>query len=233
MTSAGPLNVRQPRVSDVPEDAAKYRSKLLRPYKRRSEGLDGLFPRLLIEGLATRDFEPSLRALIGEQAPLSPSSISRLNGQFKAEFDAWKQRPLSSSGIVYIWADGVYLKAGISDEKLCVLVVIGADREGKKHLLALEDGYRESKDSWLNLLRDLKARGMNEPAIAIADGALGFWAGTARGLAADTRATLLAAQDPKHSRQTAETRAHGSGDEDQGPSTWPREKRWRQNWQKS
>lgn len=175
-TAVGPLAVRQPRVSDVPDEVGRYASRLVRPYKRRSEGLDILFPRLFIEGLATRDFEPSLRALIGEQAPLSPSSISRLNRQFKDEFGTWKKRRLDELEIVYVWADGVYLKAGISDEKLCVLVVIGADREGRKHLLALEEGYRESKESWLVLLRDLKRRGMNEPAIAIADGALGFWA---------------------------------------------------------
>ena len=175
-TAVGALRVRQPRVSDIPQSAGKYRSQLIRPYKRRSEGLDVLFPKLFIEGLATRDFEPALRALVGEDAPLSPSSISRLNRQFKAEFDKWKERRLDGLEIVYVWADGVYLKAGIADEKLCVLVVIGADRSGRKHLLALVEGYRESKQSWLELLRDLKARGLNEPAIAVADGGLGFWA---------------------------------------------------------
>ena len=175
-TAVGALTVKLPRVSDVPAGAGRYESKLIRPYKRRSEGLDDLFPRLFIEGLATRDFEPSLRALIGEDAPLSPSSISRLNRTFKDEYARWKQRRLDDLEIVYVWCDGVYLKAGISDEKCCVLVVIGADRTGRKHLLTLEEGYRESKESWLDLLRDLKARGMNEPAIAVADGALGFWA---------------------------------------------------------
>lgn len=175
-TAVGTLTVRQPRISDVPADVGRYESKLIRPYKRRSEGLDDLFPRLFVEGLATRDFEPSLRALVGEDAPLSPSSISRLNRQFKDEFGEWKKRPLSDLEIIYVWADGVYLKAGISDEKLCALIMMGADRSGKKHLLAIEEGYRESKDSWLELLRDLKARGMNEPAIAVADGGLGFWA---------------------------------------------------------
>lgn len=175
-TAVGALLVRQPRISDVPPEAGEYRSQLVRPYKRRSEGLDSLFPRLFIEGLATRDFEPALRALIGEEAPLSPSSISRLNKQFKDEYNEWKGRRLDDLEIIYVWADGVYLKAGISDEKLCALVIMGADRTGRKHLLAIEEGYRESKESWLALLRDLKARGMNEPAIAVADGALGFWA---------------------------------------------------------
>mgnify|MGYP002082565438 FL=1 len=131
---------------------------------------------MFIEGLATRDFEPALRALVGEDAPLSPSSVSRLNKQFREEYGEWKTRRLDTLEIIYVWADGVYVKAGISDEKLCALVVMGADRTGKKHLLAISEGYRESKESWLEVLRDLKARGMNEPAIAIADGALGFWA---------------------------------------------------------
>ena len=175
-TAVGALTVRQPRVSDVPQSAGAYRSGLITPYRRRSEALDILFPKLFIEGLATRDFEPALRALVGEDAPLSPSSVSRLNKQFKEEYLRWKTRRLDDLEIVYIWADGVYLKAGISDEKLCALVVMGADRTGKKHLLAIAEGYRESKESWAEVLRDLKARGMNEPAIAIADGALGFWA---------------------------------------------------------
>lgn len=175
-TAVGALTVRQPRVSDVPDEAGKYSSGLIKPYRRRSEALDILFPKLFIEGLATRDFEPALRALVGEDAPLSPSSVSRLNKQFRKEYIRWKTRRLNDLEIIYLWADGVYLKAGISDEKLCALVVMGADRTGRKHLLAISEGYRESKESWLDVLRDLKARGMNEPAIAIADGALGFWA---------------------------------------------------------
>lgn len=175
-TEVGPLAVKVPRVSDVPEEAGTFRSRLVKPYKRRSEGLDALFPRLFIEGLATRDFEPALRFLVGEQAPLSPSSISRLNKQFKDEYETWKTRDLSKLRIVYLWADGIYLKAGIADEKLCLLVVMGADITGQKHLLGLVEGYRESKESWLELLRDLKQRGLNEPAVAAADGGLGFWA---------------------------------------------------------
>lgn len=175
-TAVGALTVRQPRVSDIPAEAGQYRSQLIKPYRRRSEALDILFPKLFIEGLATRDFEPALRALVGEDAPLSPSSVSRLNKQFREEYLRWKTRRLSDLEIIYLWADGVYLKAGISDEKLCALVIMGADRTGKKHLLAISEGYRESKESWLEVLRDLKARGMNEPAIAIADGGLGFWA---------------------------------------------------------
>jgi putative transposase len=99
----------------------------------------------------------------------------RLNGKFKAQYEDWTRSSLASLPIIYVWVDGVYMKAGISDEQACMLVVIGADVTGKKHLLALEEGYRESKESWLALLRSLKRRGMNEPAIAVGDGALGFW----------------------------------------------------------
>ncbi len=175
-TAIGALEVRQPRVSDVPEGVGPHRSRLILPYKRRTDELDAAFSRLFVEGLSTRDFEPALRALIGEDAPLSPSSISRLNKRFKDDYDGWKTRRLDDLEIVYVWVDGVYLKAGIADEKLCALVLIGADRSGTKHLLGLREGYRESKESWLELLRDLKKRGMNAPAVAVADGGLGFWA---------------------------------------------------------
>lgn len=133
---------------------------------------------------------------MGEDAPLSPSSVSRLNKQFRYEYGKWKTRRLDDLEIVCLWADGVYLKAGISDEKLCALVVMGAGRSGKKHLLAISEGYRESKESWLDVLRDLKARGMNEPAIAIADGGLGFWAALPE--VWHQGAALLAAQNTQH-----------------------------------
>jgi putative transposase len=172
-TTVGGLEVRVPRISDQTEP---FQSQLVKPYKRRSEGLDCLFPKLFVEGLATRDFEPSLRFLVGAEAPLSPSSISRLNKQFKEEYEAWAKRDLSQLKIAYVWADGIYLKAGISDEKRCLLVIIGVDMSGRKHLLTMREGFRESTESWSEALMDLKKRGMNEPAIAVADGGLGFWA---------------------------------------------------------
>lgn len=172
-TSFGSLEVKVPRVSEAKQ---KYASNLVKKYKRRSEGLDCLFPKLFVEGLATRDFEPALRFLVGESAPLSPSSISRLNKKFKEEYEAWATRDLSDLKIVYVWADGIYLKAGIADEKRCLLVIIGVDVSGKKHLLTMREGFRESTDSWYQCLVDLKKRGLNEPAVAMADGGLGFWA---------------------------------------------------------
>ncbi|HUF04860.1 MAG TPA: transposase [Aridibacter sp.] len=136
-TAGGTLHIRQPEGVKQQE---KFRSKLVKPYRRRSEGLDSTFVKLFVEGLATRDFEPALRAFVGEDAPLSPSSISRLNKRFAKEFAEWGARKLEGLEILYVWVDGVYLKAGLSDEKLCALVVIGSDRVGKKHLLAIGEG---------------------------------------------------------------------------------------------
>lgn len=172
-TAVGGLEVKVPRVSD---NAQVYQSKLVKPYQRRSEGLNNLFPKLFIEGLATRDFEPALRFLVGESAPLSPSSISRLNKEFKDDYESWQKADLSARSFYYIYADGVYLAAGVAQEKACLLVIIGIDEYGEKQLLGLHQGFRESKESWKELLLDLRNRGLNEPALAIADGGLGFWA---------------------------------------------------------
>lgn len=173
---SGTIKLQVPRVSDVPAEQEPFTSQLVKPYQRRSQSLDEVFPKLFLEGLATRDFEPALRSLLGAEAPLSPATIVRLNQQFKGEYEDWTKSSLSAVPICYLWVDGIYVKAGIGTERACLLVVIGADTTGKKHLLALSEGYRESKESWLEVLRQLQARGMNEPALAIGDGALGFWA---------------------------------------------------------
>jgi putative transposase len=164
---AGTIDLAVPRVRDVPENQAPFESKVLRKHQRRSDTIDGTFMNLFVEGLATRDFEPALRLLVGQEAPLSPSTISRLTKQFKAQYDAFDRQDLS---------DGIYLKAGLGTEKACLLVLIGADTEGVKHLIALREGYRESTESWGDLIRDCGQRGLNEPACWIADGALGLWA---------------------------------------------------------
>jgi len=176
---SGTIKIKTPRVSDVPAHQEQFESQIVKPYQRRSKTLEQVFPKLFIEGLATRDFEPALRCLMGEEAALSPSTISRLNAKFKHEYEDWTRSSLASLPIVYVWVDGIYIKAGIADERACLLVVMGADVTGKKHLLAMEEGFRESKESWSTVLRNLKARGMNEPTLAIGDGALGFWAAAA------------------------------------------------------
>lgn len=172
---SGSLKIKAPRVSDEAE-GKRFESGIVKPYQKRSQTVSELFPKLFIEGLATRDFEPALRSLLGSESALSPSTISRLNQKFKDEYESWKKQSLSERRIVYMYADGIYLAAGIGDEKACLLVAIGVDQSGVKHLLAVEEGYRESKDSWVEVLRELKNRGMNAPALAIGDGALGFWA---------------------------------------------------------
>ncbi|MFQ5668663.1 MAG: IS256 family transposase [Candidatus Binatia bacterium] len=173
---SGTVDLRAPRVRDIPPGQEPFASGILRKYQRRSDTIDATFMKLFIEGLATRDFEPALRLLMGEQAPLSASVISRLTQRFKARYEAFDGGDLSNRRYVYIWADGIYLKAGLGTEKACLMILIGADTEGKKHLIALREGYRESAASWGDLIKDCRRRGLNVPACWIADGALGLWA---------------------------------------------------------
>lgn len=174
---SGTIALQPPRVRDVPAGQEPFESRILRKYQRRSDTIDETFLRLFIEGLATRDFEPALRLLMGQEAPLSASVISRLSQRFKEQYEAFDEQDLKDTTFVYIWADGLYLKAGLGQEKACLMVLVGADREGQKHLIALREGHRESAESWGDLLRDCRKRGLNEPACWIADGNLGLWAG--------------------------------------------------------
>jgi transposase-like protein len=173
---SGTVPLAVPRVRDIPPGQAPFESQILRKYQRRSDTIDETFMRLFIEGLATRDFEPALRLLAGAAAPLSPSTISRLTQQFRTAYTTFDRQDLSPWKFVYVWADGIYLKAGLGTEKACLMVLIGADTAGQKHLIALREGYRESAESWGGLLKDCRQRGLNEPACWIADGALGLWA---------------------------------------------------------
>ena len=173
---AGTIELGVPRVRDIPAGQEPFESKILRKYQRRSDTIDATFMNLFVEGLATRDFEPALRLLAGQEAPLSPSTISRLTRQFREQYEAFDRQDLSGHRFVYIWADGIYLKAGLGTEKAALCVLIGADTAGVKHLIALREGYRESAESWGDLIRDCRRRGLNEPACWIADGALGLWA---------------------------------------------------------
>jgi putative transposase len=172
----GAVTVRQPRVSDVPVGVERFQSELLGKWERRSRTRARLLVRLYREGLSTGDFEPIFRALVGETAALSPSSIVRLKEEWADEFRLWRGRPIREC-YVYLFADGVYLKAGLEQENTAVLVVLGVSADGRKELLAMQQGYRESATSWGEVLRDLKARGLtDEPLLAVADGGLGFWA---------------------------------------------------------
>jgi putative transposase len=174
----GAVEIRLPRISDVPTDVSPdgFHSEIVSRYQRRSRTQARLMARLYLEGLSSGDFEPVFRALVGETAALSPSSILKLKADWQQEYEAWKKRPLRGR-YVYLYADGLYLKAGDEQDKTALLVVLGVDEQGHKELLAMESGYRESAASWGEVLRSLKQRGLTEaPLLAIGDGALGFWA---------------------------------------------------------
>jgi putative transposase len=166
-----PVMIRRPRVR---ESQMAFGSEILPPYTRRFPELDKTMHELWLQGLSTRDFEPSLRALVGKKAPLSPSSISRLNKQFLDDYRAWSQGPIADK-YVYLWVDGVYLDAGAEQERRVMLVVIGVDVEGQKDLLAIEDAFGESAESWSALFENLRERGLKNVALLVADGAQGVW----------------------------------------------------------
>jgi len=174
---AGTISVRRPRVRGLDE---RFESRILPAFKRRTEQIAELLPELYLHGLAEGDFDLALRGLLGEGAPLSASSVARLKTSWQAEYEEWRRRPLGDLEVVYLWADGIYVKAGLEKEKAAVLVVIGALSDGTKVILALESGHRESTESWAGILRDLKRRALNAPRCVVADGNLGIWAALAQ-----------------------------------------------------
>jgi putative transposase len=180
MTGIGPIAVQVPRVRDRGPKAEKIRftSSILPPYLRRAKSIEDLLPWLYLKGISTGDFQEALAALLGPNAAgLSSTTITRLKAEWWDEYEHWQRRDLRGRRLVYIWADGVYFQPRMAEEKQCVLVVIGADEWGRKEVLGLADGYRESTQSWRELLLDLKRRGLTrDPELAIGDGALGFWA---------------------------------------------------------
>jgi transposase-like protein len=184
LTGAGRLAVEQPRVRDnssSKEERVRFSSSILPPYLRRSKALDELLPWLYLKGISTGDFAEALQALVGEDAPaLSPNVIVRLTQEWGQEYDAWSRRDLSDKQYVYVWADGIHVNVRLENEancRQCLLVLMGATADGQKELIAVVDGYRESEQSWHELLVDLKKRGLSlAPKLAVGDGALGFWA---------------------------------------------------------
>jgi|SRR5579875_557895 transposase-like protein len=174
--SCGTITVRRPRVRGLTE---RFVSRLLPLFKRRTKEVGELLPQLYLHGLAHGDFELALRGLLGEGAPLSAASLQRLKAQWQQEYEAWKRRRLDDLEVVYVWADGLYVKAGLEDSQAALLVVIGALTDGRKVVLAVESGQRESKESWGAVLRDLRARGLKPWRCTVADGHLGIWAALA------------------------------------------------------
>ena len=180
-TGVGAVRVRSPRVRDRDPDAPggriRFTSSILPPYLRRAKSVEELLPWLYLKGISTGDFGEALAALLGSDAPgLSASTISRLKSIWQDEYDVWLKRDLSARRYVYFWADGVYFSPRMDHDKQCVLVIIAADAMGNKDIVGLVDGYRESAQSWRELLLDLKRRGLKTgPGLAVGDGALGFW----------------------------------------------------------
>jgi transposase-like protein len=171
--SLGTLEIRRPRVRDLGE---RFKSRLLPLFKRQSKQVRELIPELYLHGLASGDFELALRELLGEGAPLSASSLQRLKEKWQGEYEQWKGTAIEEKDWAYFWADGIYVKAGIGKEKAALLVVIGVQEDGTKRFLALEPGYRESKESWALVLRQLKTRGVKSARLFVGDGNLGLWA---------------------------------------------------------
>jgi putative transposase len=173
---AGTVKLRAPRVNDRRPDH-RFSSQILPPYMRRSPRLEEALPVLYLRGLSTGDFSEALEALIGPEAVgFSATTITRLLKVWQEEYQAWRKRSLEGQDYVYIWADGVYFNVRLEQDRLACLVIIGVLPDGRKEVIAIEDGYRESTESWASLLRDLKRRDMPAPVLAVGDGALGFWA---------------------------------------------------------
>ena len=181
--SGGSVAVELPRVR---EDGGDFHSGLLTPYQRTSPKVLETLPELYLYGISTGDFEAALECLLGVGAALSPSTISRLKEKWAHEYEAWRKQPLASH-YPYIWADGIYIKVGRNKEKLALLVVMGADVDGRKRLLTLIAGQRESEEQWLEVLRDLKSRGVKWVGLAVADGIPGFWSALSKAFPATKR----------------------------------------------
>lgn len=177
----GPLEVRQPRINDRRVDEAgdrlHFTSSILPPYLRRTKSIDDLVPWLYLKGISSGGFSDALSSLLGPDAPgLSATNVVRLKQVWEQEFEGWNKRSLSNKRYVYLWVDGVHFNVRLEGERACILVVIGATADGIKELLAVHDGVREGEQSWMEVLLDLKARGLEvSPEVAVGDGALGFW----------------------------------------------------------
>jgi transposase-like protein len=180
VTGVGPIEVKMPRVHDrrPPQEKERFTSTILPPYLRKAKAIDELIPWLYLKGVSTGDFTEALAALVGPDCPgLSATTVTRLVSQWQDEHRHWSQRDLSGKHYVYVWADGIHFNIRLEEDRQCILVLMGATADGTKELIAVQDGHRESEQSWLTMLLDLKSRGLTmDPKVATADGALGFWA---------------------------------------------------------
>lgn len=175
-TGIGPVTVQVPKVRSRQGKPVTFRSALVPPYVRKTRCLEAALPWLYLKGISTGEMQSALEALVGSEAKgLSASTVARLKQMWRKEYDTWRQRRVDEEQWVYIWVDGIYSGLRAEEHRLCALVIIGVNSQGEKQLLAIEDGVRESTQSWREMLLQLKARGMNAPALAIGDGAMGFW----------------------------------------------------------
>jgi len=180
-TAAGAVPVKAPRVNDKRTDPVtgqrvRFSSAILPAWARKSPQVAEVLPLLYLHGLSSGDFTPALEGFFGSAAGLSPATVTRLTGQWQDEARAFNARSLAEVDYVYVWVDGIHVKVRLEQDKICLLVMIGVRADGTKELIALADGFRESSESWADLLRDCKRRGMRAPVLAVGDGALGFWA---------------------------------------------------------
>jgi putative transposase len=180
LTAAGAVSVRAPRVNDRrvdpdTDERQRFSSAILPAWARKSPQMTEVLPLLYLHGLSSGDFGPALEQFLGSGAGLSATTITRLTSQWQDEAKTFQDRDLSGTDYVYLWVDGIHLKVRLEQEKLCLLVMIGVRSDGRKELVALTDGYRESTESWADLLRGCRRRGMTAPVLAVGDGALGFW----------------------------------------------------------
>jgi putative transposase len=179
LTGLGEIEVEQPRVHDrrSADERERFTSKILPPYLRKSKNLEELIPWLYLKGVSTGDFPEALAALVGADANgLSANTVTRLKQEWEREEETWSKRSLTGQEYVYIWVDGVHFNIRLEEDRQCILVVMGATKEGKKELIAISDGFRESEQAWKELLLDVKQRGLSiDPKVAVGDGALGFW----------------------------------------------------------
>ena len=190
-TAAGPVTVKAPRVNDKRIDETtgermRFASAILPAWARKSPRVAEVLPLLYLHGMSSSDFAPALTQFLGTAHGLSPATITRLTKQWQDEATAFNQRSLAGTDFVYVWVDGIHLKVRLQQDKVCLLVMIGVRADGTKELIALDDGHRESTESWADLLRSCKRRGMAAPVLAMGDGALGFWAAV-REVFPDTR----------------------------------------------
>ena len=179
-TGAGPLEVRAPRVDDRRVDPAtgekmRFKSVILPPWARKSPKVAEVLPLMYLHGMSSGDFVPALEEFFGSAAGLSASVITRLTTEWQKDRDHFSHRSLKDADYVYVFADGIHFRVRLEEARLCVLVIVGVRADGTKELVSISDGHRESTESWSDVLRDLKRRGMRAPVLAVGDGALGFW----------------------------------------------------------